>query len=90
MSRSYKLAIVKDRPRNAKKSSLYWRQVRSTQNNVIRSCRDFEELEIPNAKTIVDDYNYCDYKIDYEFDLYVSVNNTLENAKKDQTKNRRK
>jgi hypothetical protein len=90
MSRSKKKAVIKDRPRNIKKSSFYWRQVRSTQNNAIKSCRDFEELEIPSAKTIVNDYDYCDYKIDYEFDLYVSVNNTLENAKKDQTKNRRK
>jgi hypothetical protein len=90
MSKSYKLAIIKDRPRNVKKSSLYWRQVRSSQNNVIRSCRDFEELEIPNAKTIVDDYDYCDYKFDYEFDPYISVNTTREKIAKEKEKYRRK
>lgn len=90
MSRSYKLAIIKDCPRNYKKSSHYWRRVRSSQKNSIRSCRDLDELEIPPAKSIVNDYDYCDYKINYEFDLYVSVNTTQEIAEKKQTKYRRK
>ena len=90
MSRSRRKAIIKDRPRNIKKSSFYWRQVRSSQNNVIRSCRDFDELEIPNAKTIVDDYDYCDYKFDYEFDSYLGVNTTREKIEKQKEKYRRK
>jgi hypothetical protein len=68
MSRSHKKAIIKDRPRNHKKSSLYWRRVRSAIKNKIRSCDDLDKLEIPNPKTIVNDYDYCDYIIDYEHD----------------------
>jgi len=90
MSRSYKLAIIKDRPRNIKKSSLYWRNVRSTQNNAIRSCRDLEELEIPHERTIVDDYDYCDYKIDHEFDKFVSRHHTRDDNNKDKEKYSRK
>jgi len=67
MSRSKKKAILKDRPKNHKKSSLYWRTIRSAIKNVIRSCQNFEDLEIPNPKTIISDYDYCDYKIDYEY-----------------------
>jgi len=90
MSRSYKLAIIKDRPRNVKKSSIYWRNVRSTQNNAIRSCRNFEELEIPNAKTIVDDYDYCDYVVDHEYSNFVSAWHTREDNEKDKEKYSRK
>ena len=90
MSRSRKKAILKDRPRNAKKSALYWRNVRSTQNNAIRGCRDLEELEIPHEKTIVDDYTYCDYKIDHEFDNFVSIYHTREDNEKDKEKYSRK
>lgn len=63
MSRSYKKAIIKDRPRNYKKSSLYWRKVRRVQKQALKQNKD-----IPNPKTIVNDYDYCDYKIDYEYD----------------------
>ena len=66
MSRSHKKGYIKDRPRNIKKSSLYWRRIRSSIKNIIRSCKDFENLDIPNPKTIVNDYDYCDYIIDYE------------------------
>ena len=86
MSRSTRKAIIKDRPRNGKKSSLYWRSVRSTQNNAIKSCRNFEELEIPNEKTIINDYNYCDYIIDHEFDRYISRYQTREDNEKDRKK----
>lgn len=68
MSRSRKKAIIKDKPRNKKRTSIYWRRVRSVIKNKIRSCRDFENLEIPNSKSIVNDYDYCDYVIDYEYD----------------------
>lgn len=90
MSRSRRKAIIKDRPRNVKKSSLYWRNVRSTQNNALKSCRDFEELEIPNAKTIVDDYDYCDYIIDHEYSNFVSMWHTKEDNKRDKEKYSRK
>lgn len=63
MSRSFKKAIIKDRPRNYKKSSWYWRIVRRCQKQALNASKD-----IPDAKEIVNDYDYCDYKIDYEFD----------------------
>lgn len=68
MSRSRKKAILKDKPKNQKRTSFYWRIVRSAIKNVIRSCKNYEDLEIPDPKTIVNDYDYCDYKIDYEYD----------------------
>lgn len=63
MSRSYKKTpIVKDRPRNHKKSSLYWRTVRRVQNQQVRMfkykiyesyyCSWFSESES-------DDFLYC-------------------------------
>lgn len=67
MSRSRKKAIIKDKPRNRNRASLYWSSVRSTINTAIRSCRNYEDLEIPDPKTIVNDYTYCDYIIDYEY-----------------------
>lgn len=66
MSRSYRKAIIKDRSRNYKKSTLYWRTVRHSTNNTIRSCKDLESLEIPHPRSIYNDYDYCDYVIDYE------------------------
>lgn len=66
MSRSRKRPIVKDRPRNGKKSTMYWRSVRSNQNLVVRkmvSTGDYN-LEIPNEKVIINDYDYSDYTID--------------------------
>ena len=68
MSRSTRKPIIKDRPRNHKKSSLYWRSVRSTIKQSIREIaqlEDKEDFEIPNPKEIVNDYNYCDYIFDY-------------------------
>ena len=69
MSRSIRKAIIKDRPRNYKKSSKYWRTVRSCIKNSIRNCKNLEELEIPDPKIIVNDYDYCDYIFDYEYKL---------------------
>jgi hypothetical protein len=90
MSRSRKKAIIKDRPRRKKKASLYWRNIRSTIKNSIRSCKNLEDLEIPDPKTIVNDYDYCDYTIDYEFDTeptkYWSREYILENREKNRRK----
>ena len=63
MSDSRRKAIIKDRPRNAKKSTLYWRKIR----RVIKQLVGIEE-DLPNPKEIVNDYDYCDYTIDYEHD----------------------
>lgn len=68
MSRSRKKAIIKQARRNYKKSTMYWRTIRSAIKNTIRSCRNYEDLEIPDPKTIVNDYDYSDYTIDYEYD----------------------
>ena len=67
MSRSRRKPIVKDRPRNDKKSSLYWRIVRRVINGKVRqlSKTDEDETSLPEPKEIVNDYDYCDYKIDY-------------------------
>lgn len=67
MSRSKRKPIVKDRPRNAKKSSLYWRIVRRVINDKVRqiSTKPEIELDLPEPKEIVNDYDYSDYKVDY-------------------------
>ena len=60
MSRSKRKDIIKD----GGFSSEYWRHVRRVQNNSLRSnlqLIDLEEIEIPQPKTIVNDYDYCDY-----------------------------
>ena len=67
MSRSKRKPIIKDRPRNAKKSSLYWRVVRRVINSKVRELLSNPEKEpdLPEPKEIVNDYDYSDYKIDY-------------------------
>lgn len=65
MSRSRRLAIIKDKPRNSKRTSKYWRQVRSRINQEIRK-GNYDNL--PEPKTIVNDYDYMDYKFTPEFD----------------------
>lgn len=59
MSRSKRKPIIKDRPRNNKKSTLYWRIVRRVTKQYVKLGK-----EIPNEKTIVNDYDYCDYTMD--------------------------
>lgn len=67
MSRSRRKPIIKDRPRNAKKSSLYWRVVRRVINDKVRQMFTYpeKEIDLPEPKEIVNDYDYSDYKIDY-------------------------
>lgn len=67
MSRSRRKPIVKDRPRNEKKSSLYWRIVRRVINGKVRQIikTDEDETDLPQPREIVNDYDYCDYIIDY-------------------------
>lgn len=66
MSRSYKKAIVKDR--GLKK--LYWKIVRRVINERVKKYlnTDPDDVEIPNPKEIMNDYNYSDYTIDYHHD----------------------
>ena len=58
MSRSKRIPIIKDRPRNKKKSSIYWRAIRRHWKHSIKSGK----LEFKLAKEIVNDYDYSDYK----------------------------
>ncbi len=56
MSRSYRKAIYKDR---GYMKSIYWGVIRSVWRNWIKSGRDPEDL--PNKRSIVNDWNYSDY-----------------------------
>ena len=66
MSRSYKKSIIKDCPRNYKKSVLYWRKIRRVQKQYVS---DNEDVIIPHPKSIINDYDYIDYIIDYEYTI---------------------
>ena len=68
MARSVKKAIYKD-VGYAKRT--YHKVTRSNINQTLREAKkleDLEELEIPEEKTIVNDYSYCDYRIYLEND----------------------
>jgi len=67
MSRSTKKPIVKDSNRNFKKSTIYWRQIRRVTKQFVRKLNkeNTDSINIPQPKEIVNDYDYCDYIIDY-------------------------
>ena len=68
MSRSRRQPVIKDRPRNSKKTAEYWRPVRRVMNQTVRGLNELtEDDNIPDPKEIVNDYNYSDYNIDYRF-----------------------
>lgn len=68
MSRSRKKPILKDRPRNIKKSSLYWRTVRRVIKDRVRYYQDsIDDENLPLPEEIVNDYDYCDYIWDSRF-----------------------
>jgi hypothetical protein len=68
MSRSKRQPIIKDGPRNHKKSSLYWRTVRRVTKDKVRYFNETIEDEIiPDPKEIIDDYDYSDYETDLRF-----------------------
>lgn len=68
MSRSRKKPIIKDRPRNYKKSSNYWRTIRRVTKNKIRFLQEtLEEEIIPDPKEIINNYDYSDYRFDMRF-----------------------
>lgn len=84
MSRSRRKPIIKDRPRNAKKSSLYWRVVRRVINDKVRQIKSNPEkdLSLPEPKNIVNDYDYSDYKIDYRDSGWQDVSEYIEKQKR--------
>lgn len=66
MARSIKLPIYKDG--KAKDHRLMRRRIRRTSNLKIKdilSLLDKESYDIPNAKTIVNDYDWSDYMFDF-------------------------
>ncbi len=65
MSRSRKkVPIYKDR--GFRKDS-YWKTVRRRYKTIIKGNRDEESLQFPNPKTIVNDYDYCDWLSDCRY-----------------------
>ena len=80
MSRSRKKAILKDKkPSN----NMYHKKVRRVSKQALR-----EGKEIPDAKVIVNDYDYSDYTFDIENIPYYDGDTTRQT--KDQIKYRRK
>lgn len=70
MSRSTKKPIIKDKPRNHKRTSEYWRKVRRSTGNKLRThlvgidSEDFQDMDepfLPQPREIVNDYDYCDW-----------------------------
>lgn len=90
MSRSKRKAFIKDKPRNVNRAAMYWRPIRSAINNAIRSCKDLEELELPDPKNIINDYTYCDYSWNLEYGNWGNSRITKEENEEDRKKYRRK
>lgn len=68
MSRSKKKPVIKDCPRNYKKSSNYWRTIRRVTKDKIRYLQeDLENEVIQDPKEIINDYDYSDYRFDMRF-----------------------
>lgn len=65
MSRSKKLDIIKDRPRNSKKSSIYWRKIRRFINIQIVKYLKGNSVILDKSihKSVMNDYDYSDYTI---------------------------
>lgn len=68
MSRSNKKAIIKD---DSSKKELLRRRIRRKQNQETQQSKYLEnadEFSLTSDKSIVNDYDYCDYVLDYEND----------------------
>lgn len=65
MSRSRKKPIIKDAPRNYKKSSAYWRPIRRVIKKKVKYLNDaLDDEQLPIPQEIINDYDYSDYKFD--------------------------
>lgn len=65
MSRSRKKPIIKDAPRNYKKSSAYWRTIRRVIKKKVKYLNEaLDDEQLPIPQEIVNDYDYSDYKFD--------------------------
>ena len=68
MSKSKRKPWIKDKPRNQKRTSLYWRTIRGVWKNEMRSLKFWDEdFSFTDRKSIYNQYNYWDYK----FEIYV-------------------
>lgn len=65
MSRSYKKPWIKDKPKLN-----YNKIIRSNINQIVKSMLTEEDVEIPNHRTIVNDYDVCDYKFELNNEKY--------------------
>ena len=91
MSRSYKKAIFKDKGIG---SRAYHRIVRWHNGTILRTkiktnivLEDIEiELDLKDSKSIVNDYNYCDYKTNWDQNIALRNILTKEELKKWQRK----
>lgn len=76
MSRSRKKAIYKD---VSYKKRVYHRIVRSNINQHVRNSYKLEsvdDLVLPNPKEIINDYDYCDWSVNWEHDTNPENNET--------------
>lgn len=66
MSRSYKKAIVKDRGLK----DYYWKKIRRVTKQIVKSLSidNSDDILLPHPKEVMNDYDYSDYKIDYEYE----------------------
>lgn len=80
MSRSRKLPIYKDKG----EKKYYWRYIRSSIKNSLRSqlYSDLDYLELPNPKTIINDYDYSDYTIDFKYTPWIKYKKIWNKFKK--------
>ena len=91
MSRSYKKAIFKDKGIG---SRAYHRIIRRHNGTILRTkiktnivLDDIEiEFDLKDSKSIVNDYNYCDYKTNWEQNIALRSILTKEELKKWQRK----
>ena len=91
MSRSYRKAIFKDKGIGKR---IYHRSIRRHNGTILRTkiktdtlLDDIEiELDLKDSKSIVNDYNYCDYKTNWEQNIALRNILTKEELKKWQRK----
>ena len=59
MGKSFRKPIIKDKPTTKKD---YWKTVRKSAKQKMRTFDSEDDLEIPNPKTVVNDFKYSDYR----------------------------
>lgn len=67
MSRSFRKAIIKQK---TNQKNWYWKKVRSRIKQSVNRLKLDDSIIIPDQKEIVNNYDYCDYKFDYEYKAY--------------------